>query len=413
MLEKINIRNYKSIDDIELNLGRINVLIGENGAGKSNILEAIALAGAAEANKLDNEFLATRGIRVTSPFLMKAAFAKRNIRPIIVSIRTKDGLEIVYKMNNDNKPYSKWNSRKEIKMGGSKSALNELTKYFLDMLAPLPKDEKDKFLGDLMKVVANQIPIEDSNKSDNGNVLPQPDLEKPISINVSSETPSLTFSSNLIDQFVIYSPENSALRHFEKEGQLQPLGINGEGLLKLLAVMSRDKNSIALHQVKSALQRLSWFKDFVIVDRDDHSVIEITDCFLGSLSRGFDQASANEGFLFLAFYFSLFSSQLTPQFFAIDNIDVSLNPKLCHAMMVDLVEASKANEKQAILTTHNPAVLDGLDLHDDEQRLFIVSRDRRGKTQVRRFEKKIPQGFPSRMSELFLRGMIGGLPKSF
>ena len=41
MNDKIRIENYKSIVDLTLELGRFNVIIGTNGCGKSNILEAI------------------------------------------------------------------------------------------------------------------------------------------------------------------------------------------------------------------------------------------------------------------------------------------------------------------------------------------------------------------------------------
>jgi predicted ATPase len=74
MIKNITIQNFKSIVNLEMELGRINVLIGENGCGKANILEAIAFAGVAEANKLDFEFLGSRGIRVTNPELMYSAF---------------------------------------------------------------------------------------------------------------------------------------------------------------------------------------------------------------------------------------------------------------------------------------------------------------------------------------------------
>jgi AAA15 family ATPase/GTPase len=66
MIREIRIENYKSIHKLKLELGRVNVLIGENGSGKTNILEAIALSAAAASEKLDNEFLAPRGIRITS-----------------------------------------------------------------------------------------------------------------------------------------------------------------------------------------------------------------------------------------------------------------------------------------------------------------------------------------------------------
>src|SRR6266851_2102722 len=74
MIRKVRVENYKSIPKLTLDLGRVTVLIGANGSGKSNILEAIALASAASQNKLDNEFLASRGIRVTETRFMRSAF---------------------------------------------------------------------------------------------------------------------------------------------------------------------------------------------------------------------------------------------------------------------------------------------------------------------------------------------------
>ena len=56
MIQDIQIKNYKSIPSLDLELGQVNILIGENGCGKSNILEAIALGCAASEKKLDNEF---------------------------------------------------------------------------------------------------------------------------------------------------------------------------------------------------------------------------------------------------------------------------------------------------------------------------------------------------------------------
>src|SRR6267378_233304 len=76
MIRKVRVENYKSIPDLTLDLGRVTVLIGANGSGKSNILEAIALASAAAQDKLDNEFLTSRGIRATETRFMRSAFDK-------------------------------------------------------------------------------------------------------------------------------------------------------------------------------------------------------------------------------------------------------------------------------------------------------------------------------------------------
>jgi AAA15 family ATPase/GTPase len=44
MIQNLHISNYKSIDQLDLNCSRINILIGEPNSGKSNILEALDLS---------------------------------------------------------------------------------------------------------------------------------------------------------------------------------------------------------------------------------------------------------------------------------------------------------------------------------------------------------------------------------
>ena len=109
MIESINIKNFKSIQSLNVDIGRFNVIIGENGSGKTNILEAIAMASAASQNKLDHEFLASRGIRVTEPQLMRSGFDIKNVSDsikIYIS-QSKDNYGF-YVLVNQNKKFSKW-----------------------------------------------------------------------------------------------------------------------------------------------------------------------------------------------------------------------------------------------------------------------------------------------------------------
>ncbi len=59
-------------------------------------------------------------------------------------------------------------------------------------------------------------------------------------------------------------------------------------------------------------------------------------------------------------------------------------------MMGQLVELADKYDKQVIFTTHNPAVLDALDLENDEQRLFVTERGKDGATRVRRVAAPSP-----------------------
>jgi AAA15 family ATPase/GTPase len=214
--------------------------------------------------------------------------------------------------------------------------------------------------------------------------------------------------------FLVYSPENSSLRIFESEWQIEPMGIKGEGLLKLLKVL--NGNLEKSNEIKQKLELIDWFDDFKIHQVSDiERTIQIKDRYLDKELPYFNQRSSNEGFLFLMFYFALFVSDDTPKFFAIDNIENALNPKLCTRLIQELVELAKKYDKQVIFTTHNPAVLDGLDLNDDEQRLFVIYRNVDGHTKARRISAPEPleDDDPVQLSEAFINGYLGGLPNNF
>lgn len=170
-------------------------------------------------------------------------------------------------------------------------------------------------------------------------------------------------------------------------------------------------------KVCKTVEMFQWVEK-IIIDEESSNLehrVKIVDRFMG---RTIDHRSANEGFLFVLFYAALFSSKFTPQSFAVDNIDASLNPHLCTILIKELVALAKENGKQAFVTTHNPAILDGLNLHDDEQRLFVVERDDEGATQLRRvgiddLPKAKRNGETIKLSESFMRGHLGGLPTNF
>lgn len=68
--------------------------------------------------------------------------------------------------------------------------------------------------------------------------------------------------------------------------------------------------------------------------------------------------------------------------------------------------APDQEKKQIILVTYNPGVLDGLDLNDDDHRLFVVTLDDQGHTAVERIQTK-PNTQPRlKLSELWMRGLL-------
>jgi predicted ATPase len=145
------------------------------------------------------------------------------------------------------------------------------------------------------------------------------------------------------------------------------------------------------------------------------SELYFRDRFMAEDNCVFSAENANEGVLHVLFYLALFMSEETPKFFAIDNIETSLNPRLLRHMIKLLAQLSKEHDKQALITTHNPAALDGLNLNDDEQRLFEVYRSDEGHTRVRRIKTKPeqPGGEKLKLSEMWMRGLLGAIPQHF
>lgn len=156
---------------------------------------------------------------------------------------------------------------------------------------------------------------------------------------------------------------------------------------------------------------VDWFEDFNIPDQSfaGEKILNLKDKFIDE-QLFIQQHNANEGFLFLLFYLSLFISKDTPSFFAIDNIEASFNPRLCTEITKITSELSVKKGKQVILTTHNPYVLDGLDLVDENIRLFVVRRNAEGKTIMKRI---LPNKSKKKLSEAWMLGYLGGLPSNF
>lgn len=352
MIKEIRIKNYKSVNKLKLDLGRVNVFIGANGCGKSNILEAIGLgAMVLGGQNLSDAFLELRGIRVTEPRLMRSAFNEENqYENVELAFSDKKKFAWEVDLAHDNTPFSEWRI-----------------------------EQKDEFIEGLLDKKNNEFK--------------------------TSHT-----IGRYVEKFSIFSPENKKLREFASKSSTA-LGIHGSGLFYLLSVSTDEE----IAEIKQNLKLIDWFDDFEMMgnERTGEKKINIKDRYIANQEFPFDQRNANEGFLFLLFYLSLFISKYTPPFFAIDNIDNALNPKLCTVLARRLTKLSQKHDKQVLITTHNPAVLDGLDLNDEEQRLFIVYRNIEGHTKVQRVNKKpIIEGEESvKLSEAFLRGYLGGLNK--
>jgi len=390
MLRKVKIENYKSVVNQTFELGRFNVVIGANGCGKSNLLEAIAMAGLSSSGALLPEMFENRGIRLSDNRFMRSAFEDVDKEFISVKVETSDGDESVYRIhyNAEQKP-AQW-----------EDVVEEETKILLSTIQENGSQFKVKDLKDFIEKM--------SKKLDEDNTLNVNLFEK--------DNHSLVLARSRVNglkNFTIYSLEETELRSLDQMPSTK-LGRTGRGLLPYLKDLSKTEDGInILNEVKENLMVIDWFEDLEMPESvlSQDSTLKLKDRYVDESLDFFDQRSANEAFLYLLFYFTLFISDETPSFFAIDNIESSLNPKLCKLVVSKLAELAEKHNKQVILTTHSPFVLDGLDELSETKRLLVVSRNSDGYTVVNQIKSNKSRSIP--LSEAWLKGYIGGLPNNF
>ncbi len=398
MIQKIRIQNYKSIADLTLELGQFNVFIGENGCGKTNILEAIAMLSGAKNNRLTIEDLVNQGVRVARPDLTFNAFLSDEQKKRVEYNIEYKGLDNQQKDHtwiecNTNDLHADWETNKwDLNFSDLKD--KEGTR---DLIRKIQEEGMSK---EVMKEA-----LESEDKS----------FESVLGFLMAGFILYNADRIHLLD-YLIYNLNTQALRGETRVSLKQPLGIHGEGLDRLLANFDESQ----LSQLAEYQYLISWLKDVVLDKEGEYkykslnvegdSILYFKDRFMKENSL-FNVENANEGVLHILFYLALFISEKTPDFFAIDNIETALNPKLCRELTKILSTINP--KKQALVTTHNPAILDGLDLTNDNIRLFTVRRNGDGHTVCKRIQFKEGMEKEFKLSKMWMDGMLGAIPKNF
>lgn len=391
MLNKINVESFKSLESVEVDLGRINVFIGANGSGKSNLLEAIGVLGAAANGRVDDEALLRRGVRPGLPALYKSSF-RGTKQPSNISFSASN-LEASYSIglfNPIDNPDPAWRFKTELLIEGENKLVGR---------SPRLKLRLDPTAG-FAALKAVEIP-ENS---------PADQLMKDLR------------------QYAIYSPDTATLRGLDPDPQSRdPIGLNGGRLAEAVrATMTREIPRTEYADIyNSVLDLIGWANGMgatgpgsVPVSKNipqPSHILRFRDKFMAEERNYLSGYDASEGALYVLFIMVLVHHRDTPSVLAVDNFDHALNPRLAKALTRKICEWTDGrDDRQLLLTSHNPLVLDGLPLRDDAVRLFTVERSNRGKTVVRRVEvndkllEMADKGVP--LSQQWVMGTFGGVP---
>lgn len=418
MIDRLSIRDFKSIANAELEFGRVNVFIGANGSGKSNLLEAIGLYSACLGRGIDANFLSSKGVRLSLPHIFKSAFKNRPISNTIRLNGTIAGAE--YSASLRSKPNSS-------QLAFSSESLAENGARIFSR-------------GTRGSRIDRSIDRSDSPKQRPMTV--EPDAHRSLwdthgSLAVIGESNRKALRS--VSEYVIYAPQTAVMRGTAPDNRVsEPLGLTGGRLPQAFGEVLTQRRAAGNMQEINEILKIIWMPGWaerVRVGPPDLDVlpdvlpvstemIYIVDKFMARKRNTLSPYDASEGTLFLLFVATILAHAESPPIFALDNVDGTLNPAMVRSLVDHIVTVMRGDigggddrsirPQQVFLTSHNPTALDAIDLFESDQRLFVVSRNEQGHTVFDRIqpasnmtkEKWIEAHHGKNLSGLWLDGRI-------
>ena len=383
MLDRLKIGNFKSIAGAELEFGRVNLFIGVNGSGKSNLLEAIGVFSACLGRGIDASILSSKGVRLSAPDIFKSSFKNRRVPNAIHLGGSVAGIEYGARLR------SKANSSQlEI---ASESLVENGHRIF-------SRGPRGTHIGRSL----GQVDVPEARS-----ILVEPDPHRSLWDTHGSQlavSPSNRESLRTVSEYVIYAPQTAVMRGIAADSRgVEPLGLTGGRLPRAFreVLMQRVGNySKGIDDILKVIWSPGWAKQVRIGPPDldvipdmlsaSSEVVYIVDRFMASKRNTLSPYDASEGTLFLLFVATILAHAESPSIFALDNVDGTLNPAMVRSLVEHIVavvrgqlgdeEDASVRPRQVFLTSHNPTALDAIDLFESDQRLFVVSRNARGHT---------------------------------
>ena len=412
MITRISIEGFKSLRKMtDLKLGRVNVFIGANGSGKSNLLEALGVLSAAASGRVDDRSLLERGVRVTSPALYKTSLQRtQTASSVLIDLVASNEWKkqtatyhITLQTPDELTPHNMWTFEEESLDKQGQSLFSQLGKFAVE---GLPK----------------RFPDLSAEIGYGASVRGYPQLEG---------APAQLLKA--LDAYAVFSPSTPVLRGIQPDTtQRDPIGLLGgrltEAVESLLDIKHKRLGSLDLEQV---LELLDWVEK---IDTSASSydllppsvpsvrrVIRFTDRWMRQSHNQLSAYDVSEGALHVLFMLTMALHPRTPAIFAVDTFDQAMHPRLARAMTRLfcrlILEADPP--RQALLTTHNPMVLDGLDLANPDIRLFAVDRNFNTKGETRVYPVEVSSDVLKAkedglsLSNLWVMGRLGGVPDLF
>ncbi len=396
-ISRIHISNFRSFDDVEIELGNFNVLVGANASGKSNLLQALKFIQDIKNSGLENAISELRGFNFLKNVNIQKntlTLIKLNFKPIwgdILIFDDKynigliyDNIQYLFSFKEDYQGSFKildekiiYESHPFIIANGLNTNVNRIE--YLDIKI---KHEISKFGTGL---ITYNDDIEHEVKLPNGEILKLKNNKLiPFSIqSIPLNKPLLNANQTLLEEypkllpteimdFKIFDFDIKNYRIKKPSGKID-LSSNGENIPIVLQKVLADKKKKRLF-FNVLTDILPFINDVKVERYFDNSLIMLLD---ESYNKGkflpdflLSDGTISVVFLILALYFD------ENKLLIFEEPEKNIHPALISRLMQHFYDVS--TKKQIVITTHSPEILK----HSNIEDLYLISRNDEGFSEI-------------------------------
>ncbi|HEY6328945.1 MAG TPA: AAA family ATPase [Blastocatellia bacterium] len=375
MITRVQVKNFRSMADIDVELGRLTVLVGRNGAGKSAFLDVLRFVRDSFSLGLESAIADRQGIAS----IRRWAPRKRHDLEVDLTAR-----------------YRRRSGQYSIAISSQKSGAYNVVRERCDVWNVLTRKRYEFETGDGKWIVpphchdllSGERQKAERSLPDEG-VLPADALVLPA---LAPFWPEFSgFIKALLGHFYYISPKT--LRQPQKPSQVRLLTDGGENLASVLRELQRKDSGFA--DVIAAMKRVvDGIEDVRVQQVGGYLVTELKHNDIGHESRAqpwFELARESDGTLrILGILVALYQAGRQGLTIAFEEPENALHPGALPVLADVLREASRRN--QILVTTQSPDLISNFGVHE----LRVVERVN-GLTQINRIQRSQRQAIEERL----------------
>jgi len=383
MLKKLKLKNFKSFKDVEIELGNLNVLIGPNAGGKTNLINVFRFLRSLESEGLNNAislhggFYSIRNFKagVNEPILIEMEFFIENLKnkykdfeygyeeeiPQRIRIELSGNVCFSLQINENNE-----NLEKSISFTFKNSVIKKFN--ILERQIESSWNTDITIYDDLNVKFRPSLPYNQI----------KPDFLSLQVLKFFGELNNSIFQKFFTEYIGIYDFEAKLIKETASFVSSYDLEEDGSNIAFVIENILSDKAkrktllnliSYVLDFIEGISTERSTFKDFVFLKVKEKFSNDYIPSYL--LSDGTIRIIA----LIVALYFE------NKNILIFEEPEINIHPSLL-SIVIDLFKES-SNEKQILITTHNPEFLKYIDLDD----IIVISRNKDGFSVIKRLNE--------------------------